>query len=706
MESYSDTFDLVVFNFLKECILLPQIHSLQCSFVVVENMAHYTLHESQKCTSEIRLRLAEVAKSLDLFDKYVESPSNKTAKTLKQSFDNSKSTYNELSADEIDEMLECTRTSLLKFIPDSDNENRKSKDSDHKSSNSVNKNVNLFDFQPDSISEDASKNEKEKTSIRSPNLKNENSFQSSSENKQQEEKQHFNTAQSKEHEKFEDLLMQSSQELKQKQKKVPTSKTKAKKFVGSDQDPSIGQPLVEERSKKVEMKIYTDVSSIDKEMDALKSLNCEHPKSLRKPEIEIHFLRKEIESLKIENQKILAEHGQILVEQTAKESEERKSDLFQRIFRSEAKQSVVSTTASSEQPAQGAEALQGGNHQRGKQETATRDKDESKIQGRDENSTGISTYRSNSENQNPTTQNSSSIASKEKTSGGEGIDTSGHVKGTGDAASTSRDENNTLQSYENLSFSVQQDVSNGTEYISLGNVPPTSVATTLYNNYKFLLLSLGQSLLSSDVVKLMDWASQNFSIENAQNATDVLLQLDQKRIINASDLSPLRDFFESIIRIDLAYIIDEFLLGNYSLLRQISALKTRDVNRAQNPQYGSTSRFTSFLKTLSSSRSYTQGSRTAGSNVAASGSLQMSTNRNPATSRTPENSNGPQSSLAQQNRQPALSSFLRYPNTNNTNLVSRSPNENQSKAHEQRNVKPIATGFTETSVVVADSPVT
>jgi hypothetical protein len=428
---------------------------------------------------------------------------------------------------------------------------------------------------------------------------------------------------------------------------------------------------------------------------------------LRKPEIEIHFLRKEIESLKIENQKILAEHGQILVEQTAKESEGRKSDLFQRIFRSsspEAKRSVVSTTASGKQPAQGAEALQGGNHQRGKQETATRDKDESKIQRENQNNTGISTYRSNDENQNPTTQNSSSIASGEKTSGGEGIDTSGHVKGTGDATSTSRDENNTLQSYENLSFSVQQDVSNGTEYISLGNVPPTSVATTLYNNYKFLLLSLGQSLLSSDVVKLMDWASQNFSIENAQNATDVLLQLDQKRIINASDVSPLRDFFESIIRIDLVYIIDEFLLGNYSLLRQTSALKTRDLNRAQNPQYGSTSRYTSLLNTLSSSSSSPRGSRT-GSNVAASGPSQMSTNRNPATSRTPENSNGPQSSVAQQNRQSALSSFLGYPNTNNPNLVSRSPNENQSKAHEQRNEKPIATGFTETSVVVADGPV-
>jgi hypothetical protein len=45
----------------------------------------------------------------------------------------------------------------------------------------------------------------------------------------------------------------------------------------------------------------------------------------------------------------------------------------------------------------------------------------------------------------------------------------------------------------------------------------TGVATTLYNNYKFLLLSLGRRFLSSDVVKLKDWASQNFSIENYPN---------------------------------------------------------------------------------------------------------------------------------------------------------------------------------------------
>ena len=125
---------------------------------------------------------------------------------------------------------------------------------------------------------------------------------------------------------------------------------------------------------------------------------------------------------------------------------------------------------------------------------------------------------------------------------------------------------------EALSFPIQQDDSGGRENISLRNIPPTSVATTVYYNYKLLLLSLAARLLSSDVVKLMEWANQNFSIENAQNAADVLSQLDQKGIINASDLSALRDFFESIVRFDFVYIIDKFLLGDYSLLRQVAII--------------------------------------------------------------------------------------------------------------------------------------
>ena len=162
---------------------------------------------------------------------------------------------------------------------------------------------------------------------------------------------------------------------------------------------------------------------------------------------------------------------------------------------------------------------------------------------------------------------------------GKRINESRKVKGTSDLASTSRDYNNATQrSYQNLSLSVQQVDSNGREYISLSNKPPRSVATTLYNNYKLLLLSLAQRLPSYDIVKLKDWAAQNFSIENPQNAREVFFRLDQKGIIHASDLSQLRDFFESIVRFDLVHTIDAFLLGDYSLLRQ-TLRRTRTITQ-------------------------------------------------------------------------------------------------------------------------------
>ncbi len=305
-----------------------------------------------------------------------------------------------------------------------------------------------------------------------------------------------------------------------------------------------------------------------------------------------------------------------------------------------------------------------------REETVARDKDKSELQGGDEDSTQVSNSTNKSENQNPTMQDSL------------------------------QNERPNKQCQEDLLLSAQQDDSSGRNY----NIPPPSVVT-LYNNYKLLLFSLAQRLLSSDVVKLRDWASQNFAIENAKNATDVLFQLDDKEIINASDLSALSDFFESTVRFDLVYIIDAFLLGDYSLLRQIPASKKRDANRAQNPQYGSTSRYASVLNTLSSSQASSRGSREAGRYAAPSGSLQTNTDRNPATSRNPENSNRPQSSFPQQKHQPAFPNVSAFSNTNNPKLVSRSPNENQSTAHEQQNPKTIAPGFTEASAVFVDGPV-
>ncbi|CAB4036118.1 ---NA--- [Paramuricea clavata] len=624
--------------------------------------------ELMKCISETKSKFAETLISLDLAERCLQCPSEKTAEQLKLLFDRGKCTCKDTC-----KTLKKFYTLLIRFT-EGENENAEYKDYENNKNDKGGKDDSDYhldcECQPRSIS------------------------------------------------------AESLRKGTAKQEKLCTV---SKILPYQDEEP------VTKIKKGTAGKMWREKNS-EQEHASLKwrGLNQKSHSETR-----IELLEQEISCLEELLQDVLADLGELTVEKTARESEGRKFELFHRIFRSsspEAKRSVVSgindkpdtedgrlgylnssrtngngsptgfpkaqrtnesvnspvNGSTGEQRVQGAESLvPGSNHQEEKEANETC------------SNTGISVFGTNSENQNPTMQNSSK--SVEKTSGGEGIDTPGNINGTSDAASTSRDESGeqslTQRSNEDLLFSIQQDDSNGRECISLGNIPPTSVATTLYNNYKLLLLSLGQSLLSSDVVKLKDWASQGFAIANVQSATDVLLQLDQKGIINASNLSPLRDFFESVVRIDLVYIIDAFLLGDYSLLRQTPTWKKREASRAQNPQHGSTSRFSSLLNTLSSSTS-------TGRNVAASGSLQMSASRNPATSRKPENSNGPQNSVAQQNHQHALSGFLGYPNTNNANLVSRSPNENQSRAHEQRNEKPIASGFTETSVVVADGPVT
>ncbi|CAB4012862.1 RING finger and CHY zinc finger domain-containing 1-like [Paramuricea clavata] len=453
-------------------------------------------------------------------------------------------------------------------------------------------------------------------------------------------------------------------------------------------------------------------------------------------------LKKQLETLQIKKEEILIELGKINVDTTARESQKRNSERSQRVFRNsspearsvsptgndnpipkddmlgyisdsslngnlslngfinshtthESDDHPVNTSgaytaapSTSQQLLMGA-ALQGRNQRAEKEEMVKK----AKIHGGSQDSTG----------EIPAIQNESEM--REMSSGGERIDQTGNVKVASLMPMPSGEERNekgsTQRIYEDLSFSVQQDDSNGREYISLSNVPPTSVATMLYNNYKLLLLSLGQRFLFSDVVKLKEWATQKFSIENAQNGTDVLFQLDMKGIINASNLNPLRDFFESIVRIDLVCIIDEFLLGDYSLLRQIPAWKKREANRTHNLQHGSTSCYTSVVNTACSSQSFPQGSSTAGRTSTCP--AEVNRNRNPATSRKPENNNTPQRSISGQNHHPVLTSFSGYPNTDNWKLCSRSPNENQSTAHEQGNAIPVGTG---SSAVVGDVPVT
>ena len=90
-----------------------------------------------------------------------------------------------------------------------------------------------------------------------------------------------------------------------------------------------------------------------------------------------------------------------------------------------------------------------------------------------------------------------------------------------------------------------------------------------YNNYKFLLIIISQRLLSSDLMKLKEWAGGTFSIDaNSRDAIEIFRKLDQQEVISASNLVLLREFFEKILRIDLAHLIDCFMRGDYSLLHK------------------------------------------------------------------------------------------------------------------------------------------
>ena len=122
---------------------------------------------------------------------------------------------------------------------------------------------------------------------------------------------------------------------------------------------------------------------------------------------------------------------------------------------------------------------------------------------------------------------------------------------------------------DQLPLSIAVEEINNAEPISLTNEPSSSVAADVYNAYKLLLLTISGRLQRSDVIKLKEWANEKFSVDTNLSANDVILQLDRKGVVTASDLSQLRVFFESITRFDLVYLIDEFNNGDYAKLRKL-----------------------------------------------------------------------------------------------------------------------------------------
>ena len=582
-------------------------------------------------TSEMKIAFSEASQSLNLFESYLKKPSQEKIERLELSFDRGKDGYNEhFIADNIDRVLNDLRylRKTKKCPPVNNNERKKPDDFDTDSPNSENISLeNEVDryFKTPSVFKECSKLETKKMKLESTgNLGNEPGI-------------------------FGDIF-------EAKNGKNLTSKG-------------------DRRILKME----------DFDFDELPNLE----KTTMELEEENHLLQSQLKSLKAKNhqyEEILFELGKSTVEETAKRNQERKSKIFHQIYHfplSGAKRSLVSTstgtpindtlgypkhchngnqsrsvpvsdsstfkitTASSNPPILNALPSAAFN----KQSASVA---ETLLQG-----SVSSAFSGHSENSTPTTSNSSVT---EKANDGNVSEQSGDEGATSNIGMTSQ------QNYDDLSFSVQQHDS-GMESITLANKPATSVATTLYNNYKLLLLTLAQRLLSSQVVVLKDWAAQNFSIVNPQNATDVLFELDEKQVINALDLSRLCDFFESIMRFDLVHIVDAFLLGDYSLLRQNTASKSRSTNGTLNSRHRSTS----------SSMNPGQYSIHA----AAPGIISHA--------RKPEKSGGARNSFLRQTQQGASPSLL---NRGNPISFSRFANENNSITAEQQNPVPPGNKFT------------
>ena len=138
-----------------------------------------------------------------------------------------------------------------------------------------------------------------------------------------------------------------------------------------------------------------------------------------------------------------------------------------------------------------------------------------------------------------------------------------------------RDQNSSNATYEsnvsseNMPLSVQVEDRSNVEPISLINMPSCSIAAQVYNAYKLLLSTISNLLLSSDIIKIRKWATENFEVQNNCSLTEMFSQLDHKGAINAFDLGQLRAFFESIGRFDLVYLIDEFSSDDYDKFKKL-----------------------------------------------------------------------------------------------------------------------------------------
>ena len=123
------------------------------------------------------------------------------------------------------------------------------------------------------------------------------------------------------------------------------------------------------------------------------------------------------------------------------------------------------------------------------------------------------------------------------------------------------------------------------ETASLTDIPHTAVDGNIYNNYKLLLLRISHDLLAEDVLKLKRWVESEFQIDTSGSVNAIFLVLDRKKIITMTDLSRLKKLSEDNLRYDFVYLIDSYLLGEYSQLK-IPKPSERSFSRGGNAQNG------------------------------------------------------------------------------------------------------------------------
>jgi hypothetical protein len=123
------------------------------------------------------------------------------------------------------------------------------------------------------------------------------------------------------------------------------------------------------------------------------------------------------------------------------------------------------------------------------------------------------------------------------------------------------------------------------ETASLTDIPHTAVDGNIHNNYKLLLLRISHALLADDVLKLKQWVESQFEIDTSGSVSAILLELDRKKIITITDMNRLKKFFEDNLRFDFVYLIDSYLLGEYSQLK-IPKPSERSFSRGGNAQNG------------------------------------------------------------------------------------------------------------------------